>query len=54
MGIANLDLTMGLLSMFKVGQLVYVYEGYYTCMIRIGIAALQAVASGYVLAGTIA
>ena len=50
-GIASLDLTMGLLSMFKIGQLVYVYEGYYTCMIRIGIAVLQTVATGYVLAG---
>ena len=52
-GTAGLDLTMGVLGMFKLGQLVYVYEGYYTCITRLGIAVLQVVATGNVLAGTI-
>ena len=53
-GTACLDLIMGLNGMFKVGQLVYVYEGYYTCMARLGIGALQGVLTGNLLAGTIA
>ena len=51
-GIAGLDLIMGLIWMFKIGQLVYVYEGYYTCMVRLGIGVLQAVVTGNFLAGT--
>ena len=51
-GIAGLDLIMGLTGMFKIGQLVYVYDGYYTCMTRLGIGVIQAVATGNLLAGT--
>ena len=53
MGTAAMDLMMGVLGMFKVGQLVYIYEGYYTCMARLGIGILQAVATGNLLAGTV-
>ena len=52
--IAGLDLFMGLAGMFKIGQLINVYEGYYTCMARLGLAVVHAVATGNLLAGTIA
>ena len=51
--IAGLDLFMGLAGMFKIGQLINVYEGYYTCMARLGLAVVHAVATGNLLAGTI-